>query len=105
MARFFGHDRNELHSGSTSADDCYALAAKVHLFLGPTRGVIGLPFEAIDSFKRGHIASGQNANCCNEKLCPGTLATFERHLPTMRLLIVDGRLDPRVELNVFAQIK
>ena len=55
--------------------------------------------------KWGRIASGQEADCRDEKLRPGALATLQLDLPAIGLLVVDRRGDVRIELDVLAQVE
>ena len=100
MADFFGDDRDELDGGGAGADDRHALAGEVHFFLRPARGVIRLALEAVDTRKWGRIPGGQDANRRDDKLRPCALATLQLDLPAIRLLVVDRRFDPRIELDV-----
>ena len=96
---------DELDGGGAGADDRHALAGEVHFFLRPSRGVKRLALEAVDPRKWRCIPGGQDADRRDEKLRPGALAILQLDLPAIRLLVVDRRGDPRIELDVLAQVE
>jgi hypothetical protein len=105
MPRFFGHDRDELYGSSAGADARHPLPGEVHFLLRPARGVKRLARKAVDPREGRRIPGGQDASRRDDKLRPGALPILQLDVPAIGLLIVDRCFDPRIELDVGAQVK
>src|SRR5262245_52902191 len=105
MGHFFGNFRNELDGGGPGADDPHPLAGDLQAFLRPSAGVTPGALEALQPRKVRHIMRGQHPHRRDHKLRPRPVALRRLDLPAMRALVVDRRGDPRIELDVPAQVK
>ena len=105
MADFRGDFGDELHCGRTGSNHRDALPRKVDVFLWPAGGMKRFPRKALYALKRWGIASRQEADGRDEKLRLGAPAACQLDLPALCFLVVDRRLDSRIELDVFAQVE
>ena len=105
MLGFLGDVWDELHSRGAGADHADALAGEIDLLVRPARGVKGLPLEALDARNVRHMGGGQNADRRDHILSARAMTVFGGDVPAVGLLIIDGRLDARIEADVRPELE
>src|SRR3989454_3666642 len=105
MGHVFRNFRDELDGAGPGADDPHPLAGDLQAVLRPAAGVTPGALEALQPRKVRHIMRGQHPHRRDHKWRPRPVTILRVDLPAMRALVVDRRGDPRMQLDVSAQVK
>lgn len=104
LANLAGDGLDHLDAGGAGADDAHPLAGEVDALLRPAAGVENLPLEALMAREWRHQRRRQPAGAGEQELGAQPLTAFGDDLPALAGFVEVRRGDPRVELNVLAQI-
>ena len=105
VAGLLGDQRDGLDGAGARADHADPKAREVHVLVRPAAGVVRAALKRVDARELGCVRRRQCANGGNHVARGDDVAAVGRHRPDVRGIVERGRRDPRLELNVFAEVK
>ncbi len=100
-----GQLRDQLDSSGAGADDADALAGELDAVLRPARGVVPVAVELLEAVE-GRPVDRREAPRRHHAVPRGEMAPVRGHdLPAPARLVVTGAGDPRVQLDVAAEVE
>ena len=100
-----GNDRNGLNSGRSGADDPNPLAGEVDALVRPFAGMVPLALKGLETLDVRHLRGRETADRGNQERGGDTFAGIRFYIPPIGLLVKHGGGNPRVELDVPAQVQ
>ena len=105
MFRLARDEGDGLDAGGAGADHGNAKAAEIHAFLRPLPGVVDLAIERLQSLEVRQARRGQIAGRHHAVRRGDHFALLRGDCPAIGLCVEEGRVHPRVQLDVAHQVE
>ena len=105
MSGLLGDHGDRLDRRRTGADDADALAGEVDPLVGPRPVWYVAPAKISSPSSPGRFGVDRHPVAITQKRAVSRVALVGGHGPRRRALVEDGRLDPRLELDVAPQVE